>query len=79
MTPSSDRILVIQILKDNQWIDCHHTFDDPNVVRRIFSLIQTQFTDAQLRLCDKSGNEIDVAPYMKAPVSRSKRRIIRAL
>ena len=74
MTSNSDRILVIQILKENQWIDCHHTFDDPNVVRRIFSLIQMQFTDAQLRLRDKSGNEIDITPYLKNVGSKSKRR-----
>lgn len=76
MTLNSDRIVVIQILKENQWIDCHHTFDDPNVVRRIFSLIQTQFSEAQLRVCDKSGQEIDVTPYLKTNVSRFQRRTI---
>ena len=78
MIPNLDRILVIQILKENQWIDCHHTFDDPNVVRRVFLLLQTQFIDAKLRLCDKSGHEIDVTPYLRAPVSRPKRRTISA-
>lgn len=78
MTPDTDRVIVVQFFKENQWFDCHHTFDDPNVIRRVFSMIQSQFHDTPIRFCDRSGHEIDMAPYLKAPLSRFKHRKIGA-
>jgi predicted glycoside hydrolase/deacetylase ChbG (UPF0249 family) len=74
MNENSDRVIVVQLLKEDQWIDCHHTFDDPNVIRRIFSVLQSQFHETPLRICDKFGAEIDMAPYIKSPAKKYQRR-----
>ena len=63
MSLVSDRIISIQIFKDDQWTDFCHTFDDPNVIMRVISILKFQHTNSEFRLLDTYGAPIDMTPY----------------
>ena len=53
------RIIDIQIYHDSQWLSFYKTFDDINVIDRVFTVIQSQVKDQKLRIIDGKGNIID--------------------
>ena len=53
------RVIDIQIYHDSQWSTYYKTFDDINVIDRVFTLIQSQVKDQKLRIIDGKGNTID--------------------
>jgi hypothetical protein len=55
----SYRVIDIQIYKNSKWISCYKTFDDKNVIYRIYSLIKSQFKGHKLRIIDHNGKIID--------------------
>lgn len=63
MSLVSDRIIAIQIFKNDQWTDLCHTFDEPNVIMRVISILKFQHKEAELRLIDTYGSPIDMTPY----------------
>ena len=55
----SYRVIDIQIYHDSQWSSFYKTYDDINVIYRVFTLIQSQVKDQKLRIIDGKGNIID--------------------
>jgi hypothetical protein len=53
------RVIDIQIYHDSQWSSFYKTYDDINVIYRVFTLIQSQVKDQKLRIIDGKGNIID--------------------
>ena len=52
-------VIDIQIFHDSQWSSFYKTYDDINVIYRVFTLIQSQVKDQKLRIIDGKGNIID--------------------
>jgi len=50
----SYRVIDIQIYKKSQWTSYYKTFDDKNVIYRIYSLIKSQIKGHKLRIIDHS-------------------------
>ena len=53
------RVIDIQIFKDSQWSSFYKTFNDINVINRVFLLIQIQKVGEKYRILDENGNIID--------------------
>lgn len=53
------RVIDIQIFKDSQWSSFYKTFNDINVINRVFLLIQIQQVGEKYRILDENGNIID--------------------
>ena len=53
------RVIDIQIYKNSQWVSFYKTFDDENVIYRVFITIQYQIKGEELRIIDSNGEIID--------------------
>jgi len=61
----SYRVIDIQIYKKSQWTSYYKTFDDKNVIYRIYSLIKSQIKGHKLRIIDQNGKIIDHSLFDK--------------
>ena len=66
----SYRVIDIQIYKKSQWTSYYKTFDDKNVIYRIYSLIKSQIKGHKLRIIDQNGKIIDHSLFYKQKIRK---------
>ena len=54
------RTIDIQIYKEAEWISCHKTFNDKNVILRVYSIIREQFKENEIRVIDNNGDDVKI-------------------
>ena len=54
------RTIDIQVYKESEWISCHKTFNDKNVIFRVYSIIKEQFKENEIRIIDDNGADVKI-------------------